>query len=121
MVNLLYIFATVVLTVYGQLIVKWQVSQAGALPESAADRALFFLKLLLNPWVISGIGAAFLAMICWMAAMTKFALNFAYPFMSLAFVLVLLLSGPLFHETITVPKVCGVLLIVIGVVVSSQG
>jgi multidrug transporter EmrE-like cation transporter len=121
MLNLLYILGTVVLTVYGQLVLKWQVGQAGVLPETVGDRLLFFLRLLLNPWVMSGIAAAFLAMICWMAAMTKFALNFAYPFMSLAFVLVLLLSGPLFHEVITVPKVCGVLLIVIGVIVSSQG
>ena len=30
----IYILTTIVLTVYGQLVVKWQVDLAGALPES---------------------------------------------------------------------------------------
>jgi hypothetical protein len=38
------------------------------------------------------------------AALTKFELSYAYPFMSLAFVLVLLSSALLFHETVTMPQ-----------------
>ena len=53
--------------------------------------------------------------------MTKFELSYAYPFMSLAFVLVLVLSAVLFHEPLTVPKILGVLLIIIGIVVGSRG
>jgi multidrug transporter EmrE-like cation transporter len=101
----LYIFGTIVFTVYGQLILKWQVGRAGVLPAEIAAKIGFLLCLFLNPWVLSGIGMAFMASVCWMAAMTKFELSHAYLFMSLAFVLVLGLSSIFFHEPVTVAKV----------------
>jgi multidrug transporter EmrE-like cation transporter len=115
-----YIFCTVLFTVYGQLVVKWQVSKAGAFPVDAADKMLFLLYLVINPWIISSLIAAFFALLCWLAAMTKFELSYAYPFMSLAFVLVLFLSALFFKEAITIPKVLGLTLIVAGIIVGSQ-
>ena len=56
-----------------------------------------------------------------MAAMTKFEISHAYPFMSLNFVLVLLLSAVFFNETITLLKVAGLALIILGIIVGSQG
>lgn len=117
----LYIFLCVLFTVYGQLIVKWQVADSGSLPAGLVGKILFLLRLLLNPWIISGVAAGFLAMLSWMAAMTKFQLSYAYPFMSLAFVLVLGLSVLLFQESLTVPKVLGMALIVAGIIVGSRG
>ena len=115
------VFFTVMLTVYGQLVVKWRVRQAGALPLNFTKKVVFLADLMLDPWIISGIVAAFLAGLSWMAAMTKFELSYAYPFTSLAFVLVLLLSVVLFHETITAPKLLGVIVVVVGVIIASQG
>ena len=116
-----YIFFTILLTVYGQIIIKWQVRNAGILPEDVADKVWFMLKLLVNPWVVSALLAALLASVAWMAAMTRLDLSRGYPFMSLAFVLVLILSGFLFNEPITTPKIVGIILIVLGIVVGSQG
>lgn len=112
---------SVLFTVYGQIIVKWQVSKAGALPASFSERIPFLVGLIFNPWILSGICAGFCALVCWLAAMTKFELSYAYPFMSLAFVFVLVLSAVLFHEPLTVAKVMGVLLIIAGIVVGSRG
>lgn len=119
--NHLYILLCILFTVYGQLVIKWQVGQAGVLPDSFEGKLIFLLRLLLNPWIVSGFVAAFLASLAWMAAMTKFDLSYAYPFMSLAFVLVLVLSGMFFSEPITLPKVLGLGLIVVGISISSQG
>jgi multidrug transporter EmrE-like cation transporter len=55
-----------------------------------------------------------------MAAMTKFELSYAYPFMSLAFVLVLGLSAVFFQEAITMPKVLGLSLIILGIIIGSR-
>jgi len=116
-----YVLGSVLFTVYGQIIVKWQVAKAGALPASLSEKVPFLLNLIFNVWVLTGILAGFLALVCWLAAMTKFELSYAYPFMSLAFVLVLILSAILFHEPITVAKILGVLLIIAGIVVGSRG
>lgn len=116
-----YIFATIFFTVYGQIILKWRINSYGALPESSMlDKILFLFKILFDPWVFSGFAAAFIASFFWMAAMTKFDISYAYPFMSSAFVLVFLLSVLLFHEPITWQKVVGLLLIVAGIIVTSR-
>lgn len=116
-----YIIGTILLTVYGQIIIKWQVSNAGAFPVDAAGKMWFLLRLAINPWVISGLVCAFLAFFCWMAAMTKFDLSYAYPFMSLSFVLVLILSTLFFHEPITAAKALGVIFIMAGIIMGARG
>ena len=119
--NYLYIVLTIVLTVFGQLAIKWQVTQAGALPLATQDKLSFLLHLLLNPWIIAAFAAAFLASVSWMGAMTKFPLSHAYPFMSMNFVIVLLLSAWIFNEPVSMTKILGVGLICLGTIVAAQG
>lgn len=115
-----YIFGTIFFTVYGQIVLKWKIDKAGNLPEVWAEKVLFLFQLLLNPWILSGFLSAFVASLFWMAAMTKFNISYAYPFMSLSFVLVFLLSVFLFGDPITVKKVLGLSLIIAGIIVTSQ-
>jgi drug/metabolite transporter (DMT)-like permease len=117
----LYILATIGLTVYGQLILKWRIAQLGSLPLEFTDKIKFLFGLLLDPAIFSGFAAAFLASLAWMAAMTKFELSHAYPFMSLNFVVVLLLSGWLLSEPINIQKTVGIALIILGTVVAARG
>ncbi|OYD17464.1 hypothetical protein CH330_00035 [candidate division WOR-3 bacterium JGI_Cruoil_03_51_56] len=116
----IYILLTILLTVYGQLVIKWQVSKAGGLPSEFPARIGFLLHMFLNLWILSAFIAAFLASLAWMAALTKFDLSFAYPFMSLSFILVLILSAFLFREPLTIYKLMGMGLIVLGLFISSR-
>lgn len=121
MMRYLYIFGTIFFTVYGQLIIKWQMAKVGSLPDAFSEKIIFLLQMFLNLWILSAFLSAFIASLCWMAAMTKFELSHAYPFMSLSFIFVLVLSGFFFHESITLPKLLGVLLIMAGIIVGAQG
>ena len=116
-----YVLCTVLLTVYGQIVIKWRVLAAGALPEATMERLRFLLLLFLDPWVMSALAAAVLAAAFWIAAMTRLPLSLAYPMVSLAFVLVLVASGLFFHEPITPLKIAGTALIILGIAVGSQG
>ncbi len=116
----LYIFGTVAFTVYGQIVLKWRIVRYGVLPEPFAEKLLFLLRLMLDGYILSGFLAAFLASLCWMAAMTKFDVSFAYPFMSAAFVFVLVFSVIVFHEPLTWQKILGLVLIGAGILVTSQ-
>jgi len=116
----LYIFATILFTVYGQIVLKWRINDIGSLPENFSDKIIFLMKLLLDPWIFSGFFAAFIASFFWMATMTKFDISYAYPFMSAAFVLVLFFSALLFHEPVTWQKVIGLILIISGIIVTSR-
>jgi drug/metabolite transporter (DMT)-like permease len=120
-VDYIYVIGTIVFTVYGQVAIKWRVSIYGNLPEPLLAKILFLLKMLYDPVILSGFFAAFLAALCWMAAMTKFELSHAYPFMALNFVLVLVLSGLFLNEPISSYKILGLIIIVVGIIVGSQG
>lgn len=119
-VDYIYIFLTIIFTVYGQLIIKSRITQLGALPSSNIEKFKFLLSVLFDPLIFSGFVSAFLASLAWMAAMTKFDLSHAYPFMSLNFVAVLLLSNWLLNEPLTPLKLLGVSLIIIGTCVIAK-
>ena len=117
----LYIFGTICFTVYGQLVLKWRINGVGLLPEAFLDKVLFLIKLLFDPWIFSGFFSAFIASFFWMAAMTKFEISYAYPFMSLAFVLVLLFSVLFLQEDLNIYKLIGMGLIILGIYITSKG
>ena len=116
-----YIFLTIGLTVYGQLVLKWRLADVGLLPEAVVPKVRYLVALCFDPYIFSGLVAAFVASLAWMAALTRFELNYAYPFTSLSFVLVLLLSAWLLHETINVERALGLALIVAGTIVAGRG
>jgi multidrug transporter EmrE-like cation transporter len=116
-----YIAATVILTVYGNLVFKWRVSNAGEFPVGGVlDRAKFLAGILLDGWIITAYAAAFLASVTWIGALRHFELSFAYPFMSLSFALVLFFSVIVFQEALTIAKVVGIGLIVLGIIIGSR-
>ncbi|MDY7577586.1 EamA family transporter [Herbaspirillum sp. RTI4] len=117
----LYILATMAFTVYGQLILKWRIQNFGAFPVDGMEKLRFLFALFFDPLIFSGFVSAFLASLAWMAAMTKFDLNYAYPFMSINFALVVLLSGWLLNEPVSMQKILGIVLITIGTVVAVRG
>ncbi|TAK39187.1 MAG: hypothetical protein EPO30_06715 [Lysobacteraceae bacterium] len=112
-----FIALTVLLTVYGQLILKWQVGLAGAVPPGLAGKAGFLLHTLANPWVLSGLAAAFAASLCWMLALSKLPLSVAYPFTATSFLLIFAFSALILGEHVSLAKLAGTLLIVAGVTV----
>ncbi len=120
MIGYFYIFATIFFTVYGQLVLKWRVGLYGPLPAAIDEKIVFLTRLLVDPFLLSGLVSAFVASIFWLAAMTRFEISYAYPFMSLAFVLVLMFSVVLFNESLTVHKIAGLLLIITGIIISSR-
>jgi len=112
-----YIAMTIVLTVYSQIVIRWQMSELPAPPASLGPKLLFLVSALFQPWIFSAVAATFFSGLCWMVALSKFPLSYAFPFMALNFLLVMLASAVLFGEPLTATKVGGNLLIVAGVFV----
>lgn len=116
----LYILGTILFTVYGQVIIKWRIPKYGALPAAMYDKVLFLFSVLLDPFILSGLISAFVASLCWMAAMTKFDLSYAYPFVGITYLLIFLASMWFFNEPFSYNKLLGVLLIMVGIFISSR-
>jgi uncharacterized membrane protein len=116
----IYIFCTVVLTAYGQLILKWRLNQWGHIPEGHLEKIIFFAKSIFDPYIFSSFFSAFIASLTWMAALKEIELSKAYPFMNLSLILVVVVSFFVFHENVSFYKVVGCAFIVIGVFLVSK-
>ncbi len=116
----LYIFGTLLFTVYGQIILKWRIGKLNWQPKTDTLWIAItdYLKFLFDPFIFSGFLSAFIASVFWMLAMTKFEITQAYPFMSLAPAIVFVLGVWLLNETFTWGKIFGLCLIILGTVVT---
>lgn len=117
----LYIFGTIIFTVYGQMMLKWRIGKLGfMLPENGtvADKFIALMRLVLDPLVLSSLFSAVIASLFWMVAMSKFEITQAYPFMSLSPVIVFILGVFVLGETFTIGKLIGLILIILGTIVT---
>jgi drug/metabolite transporter (DMT)-like permease len=118
---LLFIGLTIGLTVVGQLLVKWGMLEVGASPKQTSLYPLFVWRVLTNPLVILGLASAVCAAVSWTIAISRSPLSFAYPFMGLAIVLVLALSGMLFGENVPPSRWAGVGIVCVGLLIAARG
>ena len=114
----LLVFGSLLLTVFGQIVLKWRIQKYGQLPEEIFDKFLFLFKLILDPFVLSSFISAFGAAICWMAAMTKLEITRAYPIMSLAPALVFVFGIFILGESFTWGKILGLGFVILGVIIT---
>jgi drug/metabolite transporter (DMT)-like permease len=77
------------------------------------------LKVILNPFVFSGLVLYGISTILWLIALSKSTLSFVFPFTALIFVLVMLSARIVFLEPIPTLRYFGILLICIGFLLSS--
>jgi len=119
--NYILIATTIAFTVAGQLLVKSGMTEVGSFPAHFDEVAGFMFHTLTNIKVILGLTAAVLAALSWTATVSVSDISFAYPFMGLAIVLVLALSGLFFRESVPIARWIGVMIVCVGLVVAARG
>lgn len=119
-----YLAATIALSVFSQIVIKWRMSGRFAglkVPDGLCPKVLTLFTVIFDPFVFMALVATFASGLCWMGTMSKLEISYAYPFTALGFVLVLLCSHFLLGETFSMMKLAGVLLIIGGIAVASRG
>lgn len=118
--NLIEILVSVFMGAIGQTVLKLGANKLDNL--SLSFRTIFkdIIHILMVPEILVGLvlfGSSFLL---WIKVLTKSDLSYAYPMVSLGYVLVALLSKFLFNEPFTVNKVIGVVMIISGVFILNR-
>jgi drug/metabolite transporter (DMT)-like permease len=113
MAQIRLVLLSVLLAAVGQLTFKAALNEIGGLSLSLE----MFVKLATSPLMLLGMAIFAGSALLWLIALMKTDLSFAYPFLSLSYVLVLLGGALLFKEAITPLRVLGFLVIVIGLFV----
>lgn len=101
----------------GQMLFKEAVNSTGAL--TFTFEAL--IALFTTPIFLVGLIVFVVSALTWLFALMRVDLSFAYPFLSLSYVIVTLGGSILFEENVTVPRLVGVAVIVCGLLIVAFG
>ena len=107
----------IIFAAFGQVSWKLGMNQAGQL---AALNLATLSTVLLNPYVLLGFVMYALSTIFWLIALSKKELSFVYPFISLTYIIVLVLSSLVLKESMGVSKLVGTLIIIIGLIIIAR-
>jgi len=115
------ILTSVVLAGFAQITLKTGVNHVtgtsgGELQMSAGS----LRSLLSSPIVWGGLVLFGLSAVVWLFALSRASLSFAYPFAALSYVLILVFSVLVLHETVQPLRWLGVAFIVTGIVLVAQ-
>jgi drug/metabolite transporter (DMT)-like permease len=112
---------TIITLAFGQILIKKGMLLAGPLPPNTIDVMFFLIKnIVMNPYIVGGLSLSVASTAGWMITLSKTELSFAYPFISLAFPLVLILSYFMLGENIPLIRWIGMAIIFIGLFVVSR-
>ncbi len=114
------IFAGVALNALAQIFLKFAMEEVGRF-AFALENALPIARKVLTTWGFYAGGVCYVAsLIFWLMALSRVEVNFAYPMMSLGYVMALGLGFVLLGEQVTPVRLLGVAVIVVGVVLISR-
>ena len=99
-------------SVAGQILMKIGMNQVGGLDQFDIPA---MINMFLNPYVFSGIASYGIGFIFYLFALSKLDQSFAYPMFSLGYVLVAVFNWVFLHESFSVSRLAGVIVIIIGV------
>lgn|SRR5215472_1562164 len=115
------ILISVSLSVVGQLLLKMGVSRLGQLDLDGMHAILSAARLASQPLVWTGLAVYGLGTFFWLAALSRVELGYAYPFLSLSYVLILLAAWIFLREDVSVGRVIGVVVVCLGVYAVGAG
>ena len=110
--SFLLIVLTVIINTSGQFIVKTGVNRLGAVSFTDLHS---FGRALTSWFIIAGFGIYFLSALLWINILSKTELSWAFPILSLSYVLTALLSPVILHESFSALRLVGTLVISLGV------
>lgn len=113
------VLVPVLIGVVGQLFLKKGMLQIGEFSLKSGLVAKF-IEIFMNPSVLLGFFFYFLSSILWLIVLSRIELSFAYPLLSVGYILVLIASWYFFNENVTLIRWSGVIVICLGVYLISR-
>jgi multidrug transporter EmrE-like cation transporter len=105
----------ILLTVSGELLLKQGMNRNGVLEVSPDTLLPTVGRLLTNPFILAGFTFIFSGSIFWLGVISRVPLSYAYPMLSTSYILVVGASWLFLGEEITLLRMVGVVVIILGV------
>ena len=114
------LLVTVTLNVAGQYLMKRGMTDVGAITGDLSALASSLATAFTNPYVLAGVGAYGFSSIFWLVLLSRVDLSYAYPALSLGYVLITLVSAIALGEQVSSLRWLGVITISVGVILVAR-
>jgi len=120
--SVLLILLSISIAVGGQLLLKIGIDRIG-INGFGSMKSLtgLFSGIIRSPMVLTGLFLYLISAAIWLVVLSTVDLSFAYPFIGLTYVMVLVLSRFILKEEVNPIRWVGAFIITVGVVVISRG
>jgi len=116
----MFIFITVITATLSQLLVKFQMLNAGSPPHDLWPKIMFLLKNLFSLPLAAAVTLTLISGISWMGALSKLSISQAYPFALLTFPITVIASSIFFKDTLNINYFFGMILVIVGLILINK-
>ena len=114
------ILSGVLLNTVAQFLLKAGTRSLGVLDLGSRSAVEFFLGAAFNPYILVGLACYVASFGLWIGVLSRLDVSIAYPLLSIGYVISAFAAYYMFGEPLTMPKLLGIGLILLGVVVLSR-
>jgi multidrug transporter EmrE-like cation transporter len=109
----------VLLNAVAQLLIKAGTKALGTLisPEGPVDTVM---RILLQPYILAGLASYVVSVPVWIVVLSRVPVSVAYPMLSIGYVVNCVFGYLLFKENLTLLKVLGIGIIIVGVILVAR-
>jgi multidrug transporter EmrE-like cation transporter len=119
-VSFVLIVIGVLLNAVAQLALKASVRDLGAIALDLSGSLPVAMRLAGEPWLWVGLGCYGVSVVVWILALSRVDVSIAYPMLSLGYVVNAFAAWALFGEVLSLSRIIGIGIIILGVVVLAR-
>ncbi|WP_345813895.1 SMR family transporter [Paraburkholderia sp. PREW-6R] len=120
-ISLFCILAGVSLNAGAQLLLKAGTNAVGHFEFTRANILPIGFRLATQPPIVAGLTCYLVSLVLWVVGLSRVDVSLAYPMLSLGYVVNALAAWYLFGEVMSVQKVVGIGIVLVGVLVLTRG
>jgi multidrug transporter EmrE-like cation transporter len=105
----------VLLNAAAQLLLKAGTNSVGQFEFSGANILPIGMKFALEPHILGGLGCYVVSVVVWIMALSRVEVSIAYPMLSIGYVVNAAAAWYLFGEQVTLERMVGIGIIILGV------
>ena len=121
--NLTYlplILTGVLLNALAQLALKQGATAISGITFSMKNILPIALQVIFNPWIFGGLTLYAISVVLWILALSRVEVSYAYPMLSIGYILVAFAGWAFFNESLSLTKLAGIVVIMLGVILISR-
>lgn len=118
--SLLLIVVSVALNAAAQLLLKQGTKALGLTATDVGSGGTVLLRAAFDPWVWTGLAAYVVSVALWILVLSRVEVSYAYPMVSLGYVMAAVAAKALWNEQLSLSRVLGIGVICLGVLLVSR-